>query len=258
MAAACSAAPVTRQQRRRVDGDDDPAPVDDVLLAARAPDRDGAAEHGARRGDAEAHHGLGVDQIELGGQPLLAGHDLGRVRLLVDPARAHHLEPEVLDRVGEVHVGPVDTRFGERPVEHGTGWSDERPAGSVLPITRLLADEHQRRAGRALTEDGLRRPAVQVARGARACVGAGSLERIGTIHGSWVPRCTAVHTHPGGSPEPRSGYATGMTTPGDPYPPEPGPVPNPQPGPPERPGPHPQPPIPDPPEPIPAGARPPS
>lgn len=48
------------------------------------------------------------------------------------------------------------------------------------------------------------------------------------------------------------GYRKGMTTPGDPYPPGPGPFPEP-PGPPDRPGPNPAPPIPDPPEPVPGG-----
>ena len=48
------------------------------------------------------------------------------------------------------------------------GRTDERPAGQVLLVAGLLADEHDRRVERAFAEHRLRRVLVEVAAGAAA------------------------------------------------------------------------------------------
>ena len=83
--------------------------------------------------------------------------DLAGVRLLVDAPLAARLEFEMLDRVGDVDAGAVDAGLGKRAVEQLAGRADERPAGEILLIAGLLADEHERRVARALAEHGLGR-----------------------------------------------------------------------------------------------------
>ena len=58
--------------------------------------------------------------------------------------------------------------LSERSVEHLAGRPDEGAAGKVLLIARLLADQHQRRIGRAFAEHGLGRILVEMAAGAIA------------------------------------------------------------------------------------------
>src|SRR5687768_13552866 len=94
----------------------------------------------------------------------MAGSDLASVRLLVDAPLAALLILEVLHRVGEVHVAATDARRFERDIELASRGPDERPPALVLPVTRLLADEHQRRRHWPLAEDGLRRVDPQRAR----------------------------------------------------------------------------------------------
>src|SRR5439155_18349610 len=70
---------------------------------------------------------------------------------------------EVLDDVRDVGVAAVDPGVLEGAVEELPGRADERPAGEVLLVAGLLADEHQ--AGRLapLAEDGLGRSLPEVA-----------------------------------------------------------------------------------------------
>ena len=73
---------------------------------------------------------------------------------------------EVLDDVRDVGELAVDARLLERPVEQLAGGADERPAGEILLVAGLLADEHQLGLGPSLAEDGLRAAAPEVARSA--------------------------------------------------------------------------------------------
>ena len=57
-------------------------------------------------------------------------------------ALAALLELEMLHRIGDVDARALDPRFGERPIEEPAGRPDERSAGAVLGIPRLLAHEH--------------------------------------------------------------------------------------------------------------------
>src|SRR4030095_9124341 len=75
---------------------------------------------------------------------------------------------EVLDDVRDVQLAPVHVRPGQGLVEEPAGRADEGPATQVFLVSRLLADEDDARRSLALTKDGLGRPLVEVAGGARA------------------------------------------------------------------------------------------
>src|SRR4029453_10481694 len=96
-----------------------------------------------------------------------AGVDLELLGGGVDPAAAALLELEVLHDVGHVGLAPGDPGLLERAGEAAPGRADERMAGAVLAIARLLADEHQAGAGASLAEDRLRRMPPEVAAATR-------------------------------------------------------------------------------------------
>ena len=78
----------------------------------------------------------------------------------MDSALAALLELEVLDRVGDVELLALATRFGPRLVKHLAGRTDEWRALPIFLIPRLFSDEHDPRGGRASAEDGLRGVAI--------------------------------------------------------------------------------------------------
>ena len=98
--------------------------------------------------------------------PPAAGLDLAGVGLGVDAALAALLELEMLDRVGDVGRAAVDPGLAERAVEQLAGRADERAAGEILLVARLLADEQDPGVERAFAEHGLGRAFVEVAAGA--------------------------------------------------------------------------------------------
>src|SRR6185312_3118764 len=98
--------------------------------------------------------------------------DLAAIRLVVDAPFAAADELEMLDRIGDVGAAAVDAGLLQRPVENLPGGADERMAGKILLIARLLADEEDRGARRALAEDGLGRVPVEIAAGAMHRLGA--------------------------------------------------------------------------------------
>src|SRR6185295_6277915 len=138
-------------------------------LSARARDRLVAAGQRPRRGRAERHRDLRLEKTQLVLQPPVTGFDLVGVRLLVNAPLAARLEFEVLHGIRDVDAGAVDAGLGERAVEHLPGRSDERLAGQILLVARLLADEHDPRVRRPLAEHGLGR--VLVERAALAMLG---------------------------------------------------------------------------------------
>ena len=111
----------------------------------------GEREHG---GGAERHDEAGADEVELALQPPAVMRDLARGGALVQPALAALDVLEVLDGVGDVGFLAVDAGLGERAVEELAGGADEGAAGEVLLVARLLADEGDGGAERALAEDG--------------------------------------------------------------------------------------------------------
>ena len=80
----------------------------------------------------------------------------------MQPPLAALLELEVLHDVRQVDLVAVDADLLERAVELASRRAHERPAGAILAVTRLLADEHHPRAFESLPEDRLGRVAPEV------------------------------------------------------------------------------------------------
>ena len=99
------------------------------------------ADQRARRGGAERDGQRRADQLALLLDPPAAGVDLAAVGLGVDAPLAARDELEMLDRVGDVGGRAVDPGLGQRGVEQLPRGTDEGPAGKVLLVARLLADE---------------------------------------------------------------------------------------------------------------------
>ena len=95
---------------------------------------------------AKRHCQLRLDDLALEIEPEMTALDLIGVRLLVQPPLAALLELEMLDRIGDENLAPVDTRIGKRAVEDAARRPDEWLAGAILLVTRLLAHQHQPRA----------------------------------------------------------------------------------------------------------------
>ncbi len=111
---------------------------------------DRTAEHAARRGRAERNDDGRLDDRALEILPPAAPVDLISIRPLVQPPLAAHFVLEVLHRVGDEHALAIDAGIGERPVQYAAGRADERQAGLVLLVARLLADQHHRGPPRPL------------------------------------------------------------------------------------------------------------
>jgi hypothetical protein len=125
-------------------------------FAALDRDAELGADHRLRGRGAEADDGAWLDGADLREEPRHAGADFDCIRFLVNPPLAARLPLEVLDHVRDVDVGAIDARLDERLVEQRAGGANERPAGEVLFVARLLADEHHLRRLLSLAEDGLR------------------------------------------------------------------------------------------------------
>ena len=125
---------------------------------------EGRRDERLRRGRSEAHHDLWFEDPDLRVEPEPARRDLAPVRLFVQTSLAGRAPLEVLHRVGQVHGVAVDPRGRERLIEHAPGGADERLAGDVLLVTRLLADEDDLRGPTALAEHRLSGVFPEVAR----------------------------------------------------------------------------------------------
>ena len=155
-----------RRQRRPVE-----------RFAAARGDRHRAAEDGLRRRRAHAHDDVRLHRGELRLEPAVTRTDLDEIRLRMQAPLAARLPLEVLHRVRDVHVFARDPRRLERRVEDPPGGTDERVPLLIFLVARLLADEHERGARRALAEHGLCGVLVKSARRA-ATRGARELGRI--------------------------------------------------------------------------------
>ncbi len=86
--------------------------------------------------------------------------------------------PEVLDRVRDIRLSPVDSGVRKRPVEQLAGGPDEWPTTPVLDVTRLFSDEDQARMRISLPEDG---PGVGQVRQVTAPAGCGCRGQPGEV-----------------------------------------------------------------------------
>jgi hypothetical protein len=96
-----------------------------------------------------------------------------------EPSLAPLGEAEVLDRVGHVDAGAIDSGGLETFVQDAPCRPDERLAFEVLPVARLLADQHHPGSRGALPEHGLGGLFPQVARPAAG----GRLTQLGDASG---------------------------------------------------------------------------
>ncbi len=152
-----------------MDGDDDARAVASREQRPAHPrDRHAAAEQAVRRGRAERHRQLGLHDRAFEIVPPAAAIDLIGIRLFVQPALAARLPLEMLHRIGDEHLAPIDPGLADRPVEHAPGRAHERPALLILLVPRLLADHHQPRPRRPFAGNDLRRVAVKRATRARS------------------------------------------------------------------------------------------
>ena len=135
-------------------------------LASMLGDPEPRSEQRLGRGRAQTEQRIGLDDAYLRIEPRLAREDVRQIGLLVDPLLPARRPSEVLHRVGHVDVVAGDVGVVERAVEDPAGRSYERVSLAVLVVAGLLADHHDTRAARALTEDGLGPEFVQFARGA--------------------------------------------------------------------------------------------
>ncbi len=109
----------------------------------------------------EANEHTRFDEIELCLQPPVAGSYLLAVGSLVDTSLAAAAVLEVLDRIGHIHLGTVDSGLRKRTVKQCAGGPHEWSALTILAVAGLLTYEHHRCSRRALPEDGLSRVAPQ-------------------------------------------------------------------------------------------------
>ena len=155
------------------------------VSAAQFRDGHHAAEQAARRARAERHDQLRLHDRALLLEPPFAALDLVGVRLLVQTALAARLELEMLHGIGDKCLSARNAGVGERAIEQSSGRPDERLAGEVLLVARLLADQHHACAAGALARHRLGGICVQRAAPARVLGLAQPLERAhqgGLIH----------------------------------------------------------------------------
>ena len=111
-------------------------------------------------GGPERDDALRVNQSQLVLQPRPAGGHLVIIGLGMQALLAGRGELEMLDRVGQIDLAPLDTGRSQCPIQQLAGRAHERPPRQILGVARLFAHNHQARVRRAFAEHGLRgRPA---------------------------------------------------------------------------------------------------
>ena len=115
-----------------------------AAVQARDPGRVAAQELG-REVPQRAQH-TRLDEVDLPPQVVLAGLDLGRVRVAVAGRTA-------LEHVGDEHVRAGQADLPQQLLQQLAGRAHERQALLVLVRARRLADEHQVGVGVARPED---------------------------------------------------------------------------------------------------------
>jgi len=88
----------------------------------------------------------------------------------------------MLYRVRHVNLGPIYPGVFQGAVQHLSRWANERFAGDIFLVARLLAYQHQGRAFRPFAENRLGRVPKQMAGCARLRGGAESREALGLRH----------------------------------------------------------------------------
>ena len=84
----------------------------------------------------------------------------------MQPPFAARRELEVLDGIGDIAAPTVETGLFQAAIEQLAGGTDERPAGQILPIARLLAYKDDLGFHRTFAEDDLRGIPIEITTGA--------------------------------------------------------------------------------------------
>jgi hypothetical protein len=126
-------------------------------------------EQTLRRGCAQTDNELRTNGGNLCFQPRTAGRYFKRVWFLMQPNLAARFPFEMLNSIGDVHVGPIDACGLEAFIKQLTGWSDERLPLLVFAIAGLFSHQENSGMGSALPKDDLRRFPIEVTSTALPC-----------------------------------------------------------------------------------------
>src|SRR6266705_364717 len=101
-----------------------------------------AAQQCLRRGSAEANDHSGMQEPNLGLQPIEAGRHFALRWRFVHATLPSREPAEMFDGVRDVDLLAVDPCLGECGIEQSASWSYEGTPGLVLPVAGLLAYHH--------------------------------------------------------------------------------------------------------------------
>jgi len=150
------------QQGRRVHGDEQSRAICHFeRFAPEFGDRNGFPREASRGAYTEGDDRGWLDELALRVEPDPATFDFVIVRPFVQPAFASHLVLKMFHRIGDEGVLAGNSGISQCLIENPTRWTDERPAGEIFLVARLLAHKHERSVGRTLARHGLSRIAVE-------------------------------------------------------------------------------------------------
>jgi hypothetical protein len=123
-------------------------------------------EQRIKRARAERHDELRLQDVDLCADPPCATPNLAGIRFCMQPPLAARRELEVLDGIGDIAAPAVETGLVKTAIEQPAGGTDKGPAGQILLIARLLADQDDLGFAGAFAEDDLRGIPVEITTGA--------------------------------------------------------------------------------------------
>ena len=134
-----------------------PAPFGFEYFAAVPGYEEGRAQQRLGGGAAQHNDQRRRDPVDLLRKPGTTSPYFGGTGRLVEAAfvQLNLRKLEMLDRVGEVHFSPIDSRLFKRRIQQLAGGPDKRMTGQVFAITGRLTHEHQGSLGGSFTENGL-------------------------------------------------------------------------------------------------------
>src|SRR3546814_20662428 len=92
----------------------------------------------------------GTDDCPLLVQPPSAGFDFTGIGLGMQPSLAPLFAFEMLDRIGDIDLRPVDSRLAERSVEDLTRRTNDRLSCQIFPVAGMLTNKSHLRLKRHL------------------------------------------------------------------------------------------------------------
>src|SRR6266481_3718112 len=107
---------------------------------AIARDSELAAHEGLSRRRAKAHDHVRLNYSNLRLEPGTACRNLDTVRLAMNAAFAALDKLEVLDRVCDINLAPVNAGFFQRAIQELAGWSYKRFSRQIFLFSGLFSD----------------------------------------------------------------------------------------------------------------------